>query len=95
VDNKKTFLMLTALENSSPDQKKELIHWLTNKYFEKEEKIASVTHIFNDLGIKELTEVRIREYYDKALENLSRLNKPEERKTELYNFASYLMTRNK
>jgi len=95
VDNKKTFLMLTALENSSPDQKKELLHWLTNKYFEKEEKIASVTHIFNDLGIKELTEVRIREYYDKALENLSRLNKPEDRKTELYNFASYLMTRKK
>lgn len=95
VDNKKTFLMITALENSSPDQKKELVHWLTNKDFRREEKVAAVTTIFNDLGIKELTEVRIRDFYDKALENLSHLNKPEERKTELYNFASYLMNRNK
>ena len=95
VDNKKTFLMIRALENASPDQKKELVNWLTNKHFEREEKVAAVTTIFNDLGIKELTEVRIREFYDKALENLSHLNKPEERKTELYNFASYLMNRNK
>jgi geranylgeranyl diphosphate synthase type II len=95
VDNKKTFLMITALENASPDQKKELVNWLTNKNFEREEKVAAVTTIFNDLGIKELTEVRIREFYDKALENLSHLSKPEERKTELYNFASYLMNRKK
>ena len=95
VDNKKTFLMITALEHSSPDQKKELVHWLTNNNFKREEKVAAVTTIFNDLGIKELTEVRIRDFYDKALENLSHLNKPEERKTELYNFASYLMKRNK
>lgn len=95
VDNKKTFLMIKALENASPDQNKELVHWLTNKNFDREEKVAAVTTIFNDLRIKELTEVRIREFYDKALDNLSHLNRPEERKTELYNFASYLMNRNK
>ncbi|MEN8201538.1 MAG: polyprenyl synthetase family protein [Bacteroidota bacterium] len=95
VDNKKTFLMITALENSSPDQKKELIDWITNKYFNREEKVSAVTAIFDDLGIKELTEIRIREFYEKALANLSHLNRPEERKTQLFNFASFLMNRNK
>lgn len=93
VDNKKTFLMIMALENCSPDQKTELIDWLTKKYFNREEKVSAITSIFNELGIKEITEVRIREYYEKALANLAHLNRPEDRKTELYNFASFLMNR--
>jgi len=95
VDNKKTFLMIMALENSSPDQKKELIDWLTRKYFTREEKVSTIISIFDDLGVKEITEGSIREYYEKALENLNHLNRPEAKKEELYNFASFLMNRNK
>lgn len=95
VDNKKTFLMIKALENSSPDQRDVLVDWLTTRHFKKEEKVAAVTAIFNNLEIKKITEVRIRQYYEKALANLAHLNRPDERKKELYNFASFLMKRNK
>ena len=95
VDNKKTFLMIQALEAASPTQKEELIGWLKEKNFNPKEKIEAITAIFDALGVKELTENRIRIYYQHALTNLENLNRPEEGKTELYNFASFLMNRNR
>ncbi len=95
VANKKTFLMIKALEKASSDQRKNLTDWLTKKEFEREEKVAAVTGIYKQLKIKEITNKRIREFYEKSLENLAHLNKPDERKVELANFASFLMNRNK
>ncbi len=94
VDNKKTFLMIKALEKGSSEQRKILTDWLTKKEFEREEKVAAVTGIYKQLKIKEITNKRIREFYELSLENLASLNKPEERKVELVNFASFLMNRN-
>lgn len=93
VDNKKTFLMIKALENGSPVQNKELTGWLTRKDFDPEEKISRVVSIFNALNIREQTESKIREFYERSLASLKQLNRPEERKSELYNFAAFLMDR--
>ena len=95
VDNKKTFLVIQALEAASPTQKEELMGWLKEKNFNPKEKIEAITAIFDALGVKKLTENRIRSYYQHALTNLENLNRPEEGKTELYNFASFLMNRNR
>jgi geranylgeranyl diphosphate synthase type II len=95
LDNKKTFLMIRALVQASPDQKKELNNWLTAIKFDHSEKIQAVTGIFNDLDIKDETEKKIHEYYDKALASLKQLNRAEERKVELYHFASFLLNRNR
>jgi geranylgeranyl diphosphate synthase type II len=95
VDNKKTFLVIQALEQASSSQKKELTRWLSKKDFDPKEKVAALTELFDQLNIKEVTEKRIRNYYDLALASLERLNGPEERKTELLNFASFLMNRNR
>ncbi len=95
VDNKKTFLMIQALEAASLAQKEELCEWLKRKEFDRGEKIKAVTAIFDTLKIKELAENRIQDYYRHALTNLENLNRPEERKTELFNFASFLMNRNR
>lgn len=95
VDNKKTFLMIRAMENSSPAQKKELTRWLTLKEFDPGEKISSVTAIFDELKVRELVEKSIQDFYKTALASLERTNRPEERKSELRNFASFLMTRNR
>ena len=95
VDNKKTFLVIQALESASGTQKEGLLAWLKEEKFDPEEKIKAVTVIFDALNVKEVTEKRIRDYYQQALANLENLNRPEERKTELYNFASFLMNRNR
>jgi len=95
VDNKKTFLVIQALEAASSAQKEELMGWLKEKNKDPKEKIEAVTAIFDSLNIKQLTEERIRLYYQQALTNLKNLNRQEERKSELYNFASFLMNRNR
>lgn len=95
VDNKKTFLVIQALERASSTQKKELTGWLSKKDFDPEKKIAVLTELFDQLNIREVTEKRIRDYYDLALASLEHLNRPVERKTELLNFASFLMSRNR
>lgn len=95
VDNKKTFLVIQALEAASDKQKQELLGWLKEEKFDPSEKIRAVTALFDAMNVKEITENRIREYYQQALENLENLNRPEDRKTELYNFASFLMNRNR
>ncbi len=95
VDNKKTFLMIKALEKGSPQQRKNLTDWLAKRDFKREEKVAEVTGIFKQLKIKEITNQRIKVFYKKSLESLAKLNRPEERKVELSNFASFLINRNK
>lgn len=95
VDNKKTFLVIQALEAASVSQKEELCKWLTLEDFDPLQKIKAVTSIFDSLNIKELTEKKILNYYEQALGKLENLNRPKERKTELYNFASFLMNRNR
>jgi geranylgeranyl diphosphate synthase type II len=95
LDNKKTYLVIEAMENASPAQKEELMSWFKKKESDPKEKISAVTAIFDALNIKEVTEKRIRDYYQQALNNMKNLNRPEERKTELYNFANFLMNRNR
>ena len=95
LDNKKTILVIEALENASEAQKDELCKWLEKKEFDPGDKIKAVTAIFDALKIKEITEKRIKDYYQQALDNLKNLNRPEERKMELYNFATFLMNRNR
>jgi geranylgeranyl diphosphate synthase type II len=92
-DNKKTFLMIEALRKANPAQKEELTAWLKKEEFDWDEKVAAVTSLFNDLNVKETTELKIKEFYGTSLENLKNLNRPEEQKAELYNFASFLMNR--
>jgi geranylgeranyl diphosphate synthase type II len=95
VDNKKTFLMIRALEGANSSQKEVLSHWLSLKEFNKKEKISGVIEIYDQLGIRELTEKRIQHFYDEALASLERLNRPADRKSELFEFASYLKSRNR
>ena len=93
VDNKKTYLMIEALARASDAQRKELVGWLNAGQFDREEKIRKVIAIYDELGIREITETRIREFYNLSLTNLESLNRDEEKKEELFEFASYLMNR--
>ncbi len=67
VDNKKTFLVIQALEAASLTQKEELMGWLKAKDSDPKEKIRAVTSIFDALDVKEVTEQRIQDYYQQVL----------------------------
>jgi len=93
VDNKKTFLMVRALDIADSSQKEELTAWLTRKKFDPEKKIRAVKQIFDQLNIEKITLEKIKAFYIMAIDNLKNLNRPDERKIELFNFAEFLMNR--
>jgi len=95
VDNKKTILIITAMKDAGADEQKELTDWLTREEFDRDEKVQAVTGIFDKLHVREKVERKINSYYQASLENLKKLNTPDERKTEIFAFAESLMERKK
>jgi geranylgeranyl diphosphate synthase, type II len=71
VANKKTYLLIKALEKASPGQRKELTDWITQKEFKPAEKIIAVSDLYNELEIKKLTEQKIDSYFNVASQLLN------------------------
>lgn len=95
ISNKKTFLLLKALELGNKEQKTKLDHWLAAVTFNKIDKVEAVTAIYNEIGIRELTSERIDAWFDKGFETLGSVDVPEDRKQPLIAFTKYLIDREK
>ncbi|GHT78656.1 isoprenyl synthetase [Bacteroidia bacterium] len=90
--NKKTWLLVNALNTSQTKEKEELLRWL-NVSDQKEEKIEAITQIYNRLGLKEKAQEAMDRYYRKALAVLDAVSVPAEKKTVLLQLAEELMNR--
>ncbi len=93
ISNKKTFLYITALQNSSPSQQKKLQHlysFLTN---ESNNKIDTVKRIFINSGAVNAIENEISEYTLKANSYLKKIEIQEEKKEKLKELGDWLMLR--
>ena len=93
VANKKTYLLIEALETADSHEKAELNGWLEKKDFDRREKIEAVKRIFNSLDIKSKTEKLIYSYTEEALTLLSGLPAEENRKEYLESLCYKLMKR--
>lgn len=91
--NKKTYLLIKALEKADAEQSNILKHWLGAKEFDPASKIAAITSVYNQIGIKEYSEAKMAEYNAKALESLQAVQVEEEKKAELKNLLQELMYR--
>jgi len=93
VSNKKTFLLLKALECGVDHTKKELLEWINQKEFLPEKKIEAVKLIYSKLKIKEITENAIDEFYQSALNVWHEIDLAKETKAELLLLANMIMNR--
>jgi geranylgeranyl diphosphate synthase, type II len=93
IANKKTFLLIKALELSNGKQKQNLEYWLGLKKFNKTEKIKAVKDIYDDLGIATLTEKKISNYFTKGFSRLKDLDCSEPAKARLIDFTEQLIGR--
>lgn len=91
--NKKTYMLITALEQADEDQRKELERWLTATDFIPVEKISAVTALYNNIGVGKRCEEMVEAYYSDGLAVLDSIALPEERKQALKDFACSLMNR--
>lgn len=92
--NKKTFLLINALNESDDAQRDALQYWLNEDGTKNPEaKINAVKELYNQIGVKELCENKMDEYFQIALDCLSKLNVPETNKEQLSLLAEKLMSR--
>jgi geranylgeranyl diphosphate synthase type II len=90
--NKKTYLLINALNTADITNKSELLKWLACDD-KPEEKIAAVRNLYNKLAIPEKADETIRIFYGKALTALQAVSVDENKKTVLKNIAKELMER--
>ncbi|MDD4969154.1 MAG: polyprenyl synthetase family protein [Paludibacter sp.] len=92
--NKKTYLLIHALELATGNDAEELQKWLKiNDPLQENDKIKSVTSLYNKLGVKAICEDKMQFFYSKAIANLEKVSVLENNKQELRNLAEKLMSR--
>ena len=93
LSDKKTFLLIKALEIGNAVEVETLKRLYSGKAIPPEEKIDTVLGIFRKLGIDELTKEKVRHYSNEALDILRKIPVEEARKTELEAFTRDLINR--
>ena len=93
--NKKTYMLINAINRANAEQRKELEQWIAAKDFNREEKVAAVTRLYDEIGIRQLCEEKINYYFSQARKTLSQVQVPEDRKAALFAYMDDLLHRNK
>ncbi|MBB6609563.1 polyprenyl synthetase family protein [Pontibacter sp. Tf4] len=94
LSDKKTFLMLTALEQATGEQLETIKSWrnITQNHT-SEAKVQAITTVYDQLSIRQQTEEQIDLYFKEALRHLDAIAVPDERKATLRGLALQLMER--
>jgi geranylgeranyl diphosphate synthase type II len=90
--NKKTYLLINALNVAKNKDKENLLRWIRNND-QTEEKIEAVRNLYDKLAIKELSYDTIKFYFNKAETALNAVSVDEKKKAILMDFARSLRER--
>ena len=91
--NKKTYMLINAFNRATPAQRDELTKWVELKEFDRNEKVAAVTNLYNEIGIRKLCEQKIEQFYQESLVYLAKVSVSDERKAEIKAYAAEMMKR--
>ena len=95
MNNKKTFMLINAINRATGADRDELTHWLEAEAPDRNEKVAAVTAIYSRLGIREIAERAMNEYNDRALATIEGSSLGEDARRAFRDFANMLMHRTK
>jgi len=95
IENKKTFLFVSAIERADEATKEKLRSYYRDGEMEPQQKIKAVEAIFDKLNIQQITQQAIKDYYNKALEQLNQIDSPDANKEMLKRLAYMLIYRKK
>ena len=91
--NKKTYMLINALLRANDTQRAELEKWISATEFDREEKIATVTRLYNEIGIDKLAQEKINFYFEQSRKYLAAVSVAEDRKAEITAYAQRMMKR--
>jgi geranylgeranyl diphosphate synthase type II len=93
VSNKKTYLLVKAMEMAGGDKLRQLRKLMETKDTDPNEKIKSVKAVFDELEVRLHAENLAYDYFNKAFEALDRVSVKAERKNEIKQLAVNLIGR--
>ena len=93
--NKKTYMLINAYNRADGKQRVELTRWVEAKTFNREVKVAEVTRLYDEIGIRQLCEEKINYYFDQAAQYLAKVSVPDDHKQALRQYMEELLHRNK
>lgn len=91
--NKKTYMLINAYNKANGAQLEELDRWIHAQAFDRDEKVAAVTRLYNELGIDRMAQEKIAYYFEESKKYLAAVRLPEARKAELAKYAEKMMKR--
>lgn len=93
VANKRTFLLIKALEKAKGTKRKELNKWISTNDQSPETKVSAVKEIYDSLGIKELCIEEAKKHTLKAISCLEKVKADQTKKEVLKKYALQLLER--
>ena len=96
LEGKKTYMLINALRCANAAQRAALEDWLATRPASPEatqKKIAAVTDLYNQIGVRGMAEAKINDYFNAAFTCLQAVNLPAERKEPLRTLALSLLGR--
>lgn len=91
--NKKTFMLINAFNHADTEQRKELQRWVAATTFDRKEKVAAVTRLYNEIGVDQMARDRIAYYFEQSRKYLDATQVAPERKEQLRLYAQKMMKR--
>ena len=93
--NKKTYMLINAVNLANPEQRRELERWIGARDFDRQEKVAAVTALYDQIGIRQLCEQKINFYFDECRKYLAKVSVGDKRKQMLLDYTDEMMKRKK
>ena len=93
MNNKKTFLLINAMQLAQGDDADELRHWLNDPNATRDNKVAGVTALYERLGVRQLAEDAIARYNDFAVTAFNQVKMSDEDKQTFIQLTNRLAGR--
>lgn len=93
IANKKTYLLIKAMEQAGENELRELTHWLGLNKFNEAEKVQCVLRVFEQLQVKQQAEDEMQRHLQLAVSHIDSISAPESARKSLLDFAAMLQQR--
>ena len=95
VSNKKTFLLITALNDLNETGKKELFKWLQMNEFNRDEKIDAIKNLYEDAKVSKKTQEKMNFFHENSLKQLLKIDGSQDILKELKEFTHNFIVRSR
>lgn len=93
MENKKTYLLISAMNNANDHQRAELQKWIDAVEPDRNAKVTAVRDLYDVTGARKAAADKMEEYYNKAISTLKKMDISAEGKRFFMDFSDKLLKR--